>query len=607
MPLKRVICIVLLAVFLPFVCAADELKLEHLKSDKPLETVSKSDQWENIGRGFALGYDFGLHWFRMSVRNDTNATKTFYVEFSEPFADKCDFYIVQKDNTTVSQNGLSVPMDKRAIQSFLPTAKLELRAHDSADVYVKYKSRFTSYGSFRLYDESKWRQELSLYTSVFMLYFGAVGIMILYNLFLFLSLRDVTYFYYVGHAFSFAIWVFLYSGLSLYFIDSSWHYRLHFTTPFAFAFFTLYSVAVLQIKEHFALLHKITLWFCAMLFFVSAVTVIDLENGYLLANIVGILFFPFFIFLAIFSIQKGVQTAKFYLASLLPYLLSMSIVSNLAMGLIDYGSFAKFSFIAGSAIELTLFSLLLAYRIHIIKAKQLAAQNALLNMEVTKADELQRIVKEKTSKLISSNKLLEDALDERTLLLREVHHRVKNNLQLITALLWIQGSKTDSIQAKTALKESAVKIKSIAVVHELLYASANLKSIDMAIYLPQIAKNLLAASTNKITPITYELQSVFLDADQASALGMITAEIVTNSLKYADVKDSILRLWIKLYQDGLHLRLLISDNGEKEPQDLNIGNTGIGLIAQMSGKLKNSNYRFRYDNGVIFELEFDIG
>jgi two-component sensor histidine kinase len=604
--LKKVILAILLFGLLPLFAGGKALSLQHLKSGGGIDSVMADKRWSNADEGFALGYDFGSHWFRMNVKNDSETQKTFYLEFSEPFAHKCDFYVVRNGTVELFKNGLCIPLKKRSVQTCLPTVKIKLKAKEKVEVYVNYESRFTSYGAFRLYGEDEWISSLSLYNSLFMLYFGAVGIMTFYNFFLFVSLRDIAYFYYVGHAFVFAVWVFLYSGLSLNFIDATWHYALHFTTPLAFAFFTLYSVSILRVRECFPFLYRTSLALAALLVAISAIVVLNLEIGYLLANAVGIIFFPFFIFLALLSIRRGIKTAKFYLAALLPYLLTMSVVANLAMGIIEYSSAAKFSFIAGSMIELTLFSLLLAYRIHLLRLEQISTQNTLLELEATKSDELQRTVDEKTIELQRSNKQLEETLSERTLLLNEIHHRVKNNLQLIIALLWMQGGRTDNVYAKTALKESAAKIKSIAAIHQLLYASKNLKSIDMAEYLPQVVKNLLAASINKFVNVKYEIQDIFLDTDRAAALGMIAAEILTNSFKHAVPCDGILHLLIKLEQNGERLNFLISDNGSKEPASLSDGNMGMTLVAQMSSRLKNARYGFRYENGVIFELEFDI-
>jgi len=606
LPFKKTIFAVLFSALIPLVCAAFELQLYHLKNDSSFDSIRQSKEWKALGGGFALGYDFGVHWFRILVRNDENVSKTYYVEFSEPFAHRCDFYVLKNGAVRLFQNGLTVPMDKRPVRSFLPTVKLELQPHESVYVYVKYESRFTSYGAFRVYDEEEWRHGLWLYSSIFTLYFGAVGIMALYNFFLFLSLRDIAYFYYVGHAFVFAIWVFLYSGLSLFFIDSSWHYVLHFTTPLAFVFFVFYSVTILRTKEYFPRLYRTFLMLAATLAIVSALVVVNLEVGYLLANAIGILFFPLLILLAVLSIRKGIKTAKFYLAALLPYLLTMSVVSNLAMGLIEYSSFAKFSFIGGSVVELTLFSLLLAYRIHLLRLEQMQMQNSLLELKATKEQELEKTVEEKTKELQQSNKRLEESLGERTLLLNEIHHRVKNNLQSITALLWMQGYRNKNDEAKAVLKESAAKIKSIATIHEMLYASENLKSIDMCEYLPKVAQNIVNTNESSRSSISYNIENIFLDADSSAAIGMISGEIITNSFKHAFLDKEELSINISLTRQKNRATLVISDNGKKEPKNLETGGMGMTLAAQMSSKLKNASYHLRYDGGVIFELEFDV-
>jgi two-component sensor histidine kinase len=581
--------------------------MEHLQSDLPFEAVREVSGWERLEGGFALGYRFGNHWFRFTAANPAPHPQHYLLEFSEPFSERCDFYIVRQGGLEIHPNGLATPLGERSVPTFLPTVSLELAAGERAEVYVRYASRFTAFGTFRLMDKAAYDRAANLYTALFMLYFGAVAIMIVYNLFLFLSLRDVAYGYYVGHAFVFGVWAFLYSGFSLYFIPAEWHYRLHFTTPLAFVFFALYSVTILETRSRFPALFKAVRVMALFLALTSVWVVLDLETGYLLANALGIVFFPFFIVLGILSWRNGVKTARYYLAALLLYLLTMAVVSNLAMGLIGYSPLAKYSFVGGSLLELTLFSLLLAYRIHLLRSETIRAQANLLAVRTEQAEVLERTVAEKTVELREANTHLGHALNERTTLLKEIHHRVKNNLQSIMGMLWMEGRRTQNKEARTLLSESSAKIKSIAAVHELLYTSDTIGSIDLAAYLPRLVKSLLAAQSSRPVAAEYAVTGR-LTMDQAAALGMIAVEVVTNALKHADTQGAALALSVAASIREGRVHFGIYDNGAPFAADAkteSVETAGMGLIAQTAERLAGASYRYGYEAGTQFELEFD--
>lgn len=206
-------------------------------------------------------------------------------------------------------------------------------------------------------------------------------------------------------------------------------------------------------------------------------------------------------------------------------------------------------------------------------------------------------------------KQLKDSLNERGLLLKEIHHRVKNNLQIIISLFNLQSNYITDESALKALKEGQNRIKSMALIHERFYQSEGLSKIDFDGYIKRLAENLFMSYNITYDNIKLKIDAdkVALDIDTAVPCGLIINELISNSLKYAfdsDVNGEIF-IGFKMFQDDL-CRLTISDNGKglKEGFDVENSDTlGMQLVHaltdQLDGKLSVIN-----QNGLHYIIEF---
>jgi len=144
-------------------------------------------------------------------------------------------------------------------------------------------------------------------------------------------------------------------------------------------------------------------------------------------------------------------------------------------------------------------------------------------------------------KVMSQKDQLAESVSEKDLLLREVHHRVKNNLQLVSSLLTLQGRSIDDVMAQQAIADGKSRVRSMALIHQDLYNRENLSGIGVKVYLEKLTKELFAAyqiDGNEIR-LEMKIQDLELDVDTMVPLGLIINELITNSLKYAfDSSDS---------------------------------------------------------------------
>ena len=182
------------------------------------------------------------------------------------------------------------------------------------------------------------------------------------------------------------------------------------------------------------------------------------------------------------------------------------------------------------------------------------------------------------------------------MLLREIHHRVKNNMQVISSLLRLQSDKVKDQQYAEMLKESQERIKSMALIHEKLYQSKDLAKIDFSGYITSLINSLFRSygiDTGRIET-KLNVEDVSLGLDHAIPCGLIINELVSNSLKYAFPEDRKGEISVTLRSvTENEIELIVSDDGIGIPEDLDIRNTdslGLELVAilaedQLKGKI----------------------
>ena len=204
----------------------------------------------------------------------------------------------------------------------------------------------------------------------------------------------------------------------------------------------------------------------------------------------------------------------------------------------------------------------------------------------------------------------ESSLQEKELLLREIHHRVKNNLQVISSLLSLQSRTSKDEQAIEMAKESQNRIKVMALIHEKLYRSKDFANVEFNDYIKNLANDLFASyrvSASRIS-LKLEIEDLSLGIDTAIPTGLIINELVTNCLKYAFSKDSDgeIRISLRSLNDGQN-ELIVSDNGVGIPETLDIKNAeslGLRMITNLTERSLHGNVSINRNNGTEFKIIF---
>ena len=217
---------------------------------------------------------------------------------------------------------------------------------------------------------------------------------------------------------------------------------------------------------------------------------------------------------------------------------------------------------------------------------------------------------------ITDQKLTEEqikaSLKEKETLLQEIHHRVKNNMQIISSLLKLQAGKFEDQQLKEAFLESQSRINSMSIVHEILHESHNLSKIKIEPYLQSISASLAQSYQVKGSNVHLDVAAddVELNIEQANPIGLILNELVSNAYKYAfDAQPSG---WIKIElkkTDELTLELIVEDNGKGMPTNFDWRSSdtlGLQLVLTLVENQLDGLIQYESNQGSKFTVLFEI-
>ena len=191
---------------------------------------------------------------------------------------------------------------------------------------------------------------------------------------------------------------------------------------------------------------------------------------------------------------------------------------------------------------------------------------------------------------------LKEALNARDMLLREIHHRVKNNLQMIISIINLEAANPCNDGLQKVFSDLVARIEAVSLIHEKLYKTGSNNLVHSADYLRDLVEHLVTAVNSKDIQVVFELEDVELEIDKIILLGLIINELVTNSIKYAFDEEGNNLLFVSLEKKDGELQVVISDNGPGLPEGLEpsscttLGLKMVGVLgAQLGGGVEMNN------------------
>jgi PAS domain S-box-containing protein len=188
---------------------------------------------------------------------------------------------------------------------------------------------------------------------------------------------------------------------------------------------------------------------------------------------------------------------------------------------------------------------------------------------------------------------LVSSVREKEVLLREIHHRVKNNLQVISSMLRLQAARVGAPDVEEMFEDAQARVQAMALIHDRLYQSPSLVGIDFAAYLRELSSMLLVVFGRPGRPIrlVHELDDVFLDLDTAIPLALVANELITNALKHAFPGRENGAIFLSLTRDGTDLVLTVADDGIGLPEEFSFDSKkslGMRLVTSFAHQLRGT-------------------
>ena len=340
------------------------------------------------------------------------------------------------------------------------------------------------------------------------IYHGAILVMLIYNFFIFVSIKDLSYLYYVLFNLGWVLAMFTLNGLSFQYFwpRASWWTNNSLLFSFCFAFFwgIQFSRTFLNTRQNTPVMD----WGLRALLGLAIVGMgAALLGSYAfsvrLTSVIGMCSLMVWVS-GLLCWQQGARSARYYLPAWTALICGIAVLSLKNFGLLPHNTFTIWAPQIGSATEITLLSLGLADRIKLLQQEKESAQQ----------------------------ELLETKLNLQETLLKEVHHRVKNNLQVIASLLSLQSGYVKDEQALAMFVESRQRVESMSLLHEQLYHSPNSELINFTSYAQTLLTHVSQSYGARVS-LQITMDDILIGLDTAVPCGLILHELISNAFKHA--------------------------------------------------------------------------
>lgn len=267
---------------------------------------------------------------------------------------------------------------------------------------------------------------------------------------------------------------------------------------------------------------------------------------------------------------------------------------------------------AGIVAELLTFSVGLGYVTKLYyeekrSAEQLYVQQLIANEKLQKenTEKLEALVLQRTEELNAEKKLVEKKNSENEVLLGEIHHRVKNNLQVISSLLSLQEKSISNASARNAIKEGKERIRSMELVHKMLYRADSFSGIEMKEYIEKLSEGLIDSfGKNGQSEVLIAFTPTIVDVDTAISLGLILNELIVNALKHGRPTIGKLQVQVELLNKRSKLFLKVTDNGNGKLANVQTTDSfGMRIVEALVRQL-NGDMEISEEKGLQYSIVF---
>jgi two-component sensor histidine kinase len=490
------------------------------------------------------------------------------LEYANPLVTNIELY---KNDSLIDKEGLFQIHSNR--KTLNPTFQILLHPHENSVFYIKASSIVTSLiVQLKLYEQNNFYTEELQTQLIYNIFFGAMAILAIYNLFVFVFSRDISYLFYVFYVLGVIYHQLLFTGMGYaYLIPKEYIKQIIELSAFATAIpiisLALFSKVFLQVSNYPK--HNMILNYLIVIVTTSVFVHIFIFDIGDFRNVLSITLVLFLMELSLYlSIKRNRQafyilTGWMFAGSSVIYMY----LKNAGFIALDLPYFVEFSFLS----EAIIFSIALVDKIKTLQQDKNELNSKLFMKVESDKKFLESLINEKTVEL-------QKAFDEQSLLLYELNHRVKNNLQTVMSLINLQANNITDENLKDVLETIQNRISAMSLIHELLYQKSDISVININEYFHTLADNIEYTYDIDVT-LEYKLKEINFDVETAISCGLILNELLINSFKYAFKGIEEAKITISLQKENDYFILKICDNGIGYNQhDMsNIKKTSFGL------------------------------
>jgi len=492
-------------------------------------------------------------WIRFSLDKQNRLKKRLTVYLSSPIIEKLTIYKKSKEGYKLYKRYKYLQRDDQSTFTHFSIANQDINRTFLLHIEPLYMPMDFS---LKAISQSDFREKSLNYIAENIALFGFIFALALYSFILYFFTKDKSFVYYSFYLF-FLIWhQFTYVGMTAIF------------TPYSFVLFDskvanlkigllmlssiLYAVNFLKVKEKSTIYRLYLFYFLIVVGVIGVAATIGLSAEYI---VVVALLYIFFNFIAgVIAYRDGVKEARLFIVGFGIVAICYTVAILDALGYISVVEQKPNILLYATAVEALILSIAFADR-YMILQKEKQELNAL---HLQESHNRRKIIEEK---VIEKTKRLDAALKAKEMLIKEVHHRVKNNLQIILSMLRMQSMSSKNPEVKKKLKDLENRINAIAKSYEMLLVTEDIEKVDMKKYILTLVRDISQAYNF----VKYNIK-VISDIDatlplkQAVYIGLIINELITNAFEHGEAMEPESRIYIRFKKAGEFYELIVEDN-----------------------------------------------
>ena len=538
-------------------------------------------------------------WYKFTVINPYSKVLNRYIIFDIPWLDNINIYVFNKNKLNNKYTiGNIYPYNQRSYKVPFLNSKHSFKKGYS-EIYINVKTRDPFIVPISILDEKTFIKKIYSNNIFEFSLYSIIISMLIFNFILYFIIKNNIYLYYSFFLFTFLIMNSSYNNYTFEYLFYDYPNIQNWVQSFSIFIFSisglLFAKSFLELKHNFKFFNKLT----NMIIFIFITLMCSIYffgyHYHIISAILLSIFFTLYVFyIACCTYKLGNKSAIFFIIGTIAGLIGTIITALTVIAVIPYSWLGYKAIDIGIVLDTILLSIALANKYTLLHNNLHNTKIELSNLNAN----LEKQVQERTNDLILEVK-------NKNILLKELSHRVKNNLQIISSMLHLQSKDLNDPIIKKIIDENTSRINSIAILYESLLNSKDLEHIQLNIYIEDIIENIKRTFDNK--NIIYKLDLInsgFL-TNNLIPIGLIVNELITNSLKYAfDKNDTQNIIELKIEKNNNYLIINYKDNGKGASLDKIKKGFGYKLLTSLVKYQLNGEITYFNKNGLNYKLTF---